>query len=124
MSRSGLRPVASVVLILCLAFLAAGCGGKSQSTSTGTVSPGTATRTFTTEELASFNGQNGQPAYVAVDGVVYDVTGSPNWPGGTHTKCPLGASAGKDLSQVLQQAPPRMRVYITAKPVVGKLKGS
>jgi predicted heme/steroid binding protein len=115
---------ASVALVLCLALLAAGCGGKSQSTSPGTVSPATGKRTFTTEELAAFSGQNGQPAYVAVDGVVYDVTGSPNWPGGTHTKCPLDASAGKDLSQVLQQAPPRMRAYITAKPVVGKLKGS
>ena len=32
------------------------------------------TRTFTAEELAKYNGQNGQPAYVAIDGTVYDVS--------------------------------------------------
>lgn len=31
--------------------------------------------TFNQTELAKYNGQDGQPAYVAVDGVVYDVTG-------------------------------------------------
>ena len=113
-----------MVIAACLLLLAAGCGGKSRSASPGTSSTGTGMRTFTTQELAAFNGQNGQPAYVAVDGVVVDVTGSPNWPGGKHTKCSLDAAAGRDLPQVLQQATPRMRSYITAMPVVGKLKGS
>ena len=31
-------------------------------------------KTFTISELAKYNGQNGMSAYVAVDGVVYDVT--------------------------------------------------
>jgi len=31
-------------------------------------------KTFTLNELAKYNGQNGQPAYVAVDGDVYDLT--------------------------------------------------
>lgn len=33
-----------------------------------------AEKTFTREELAKFNGQNGQPAYVAISGTVYDVS--------------------------------------------------
>jgi predicted heme/steroid binding protein len=40
-----------------------------------TSSPATTTvKTFTIAELSGYNGQNGQPAYVAVDGSVYDVT--------------------------------------------------
>ena len=40
--------------------------------------------TFNQTELAKYNGQDGQPAYVAVDGVVYDVTGVAAWAGGKH----------------------------------------
>jgi Predicted heme/steroid binding protein len=29
---------------------------------------------FTLEELKQYNGENGQPAYVAIDGIVYDVS--------------------------------------------------
>ena len=31
-------------------------------------------KTFTASELASYDGQNGRPSYVAVSGIVYDVT--------------------------------------------------
>lgn len=34
-----------------------------------------AEKTFTVEELKQFDGQDGHKAYVAVEGVVYDVTG-------------------------------------------------
>ena len=36
---------------------------------------------FSKAELAKFDGQNGQPAYVAVDGTVYDVSGKDAWKG-------------------------------------------
>ena len=33
-----------------------------------------ASRKFTRSELAQYNGQNGKPTYVAVNGIVFDVT--------------------------------------------------
>jgi len=49
---------------------------------------------FTLEELAIYDGANGRDAYVAVDGIVYDVSKEATWGGGTH----FGLYAGKDLS--------------------------
>jgi predicted heme/steroid binding protein len=51
-------------------------------------------RTFTLQELEQYNGQNGNPAYVAVNGVLYDVTNSGSWPSATH----FGLIAGRDLT--------------------------
>ncbi len=34
---------------------------------------------LTLDELAMYNGKDGQAAYVAIEGVVYDVTGIPSW---------------------------------------------
>ena len=42
------------------------------------------TRIFTAEELAKYNGQDGNPAYVAIDGTVYDVSNVPAWRNGKH----------------------------------------
>ena len=37
---------------------------------------------FTEKELGKYDGQNGNPAYVAIDGVVYDVTNVSAWKDG------------------------------------------
>lgn len=121
------------VLALVAVLAVAGCGGTTGGNKTepgvSQTSPGTTpsesggTRTFTIAELAKFNGQNGMPAYIAVDGIVYDVSGKPQWPEGDHTPCNLDAMAGKDLSVALQSAPSRMRGYVMALPVVGRLGG-
>lgn len=50
---------------------------------------------FTLQELSSFDGSGGKPAYVAVEGIVYDVSTHPGWGGGTH----FGLVAGRDLTQ-------------------------
>ena len=47
---------------------------------------------FTLEELATYNGQNGQPAYVAYNGIVYDVSDNQNWKNGKHN----GEKAGRN----------------------------
>lgn len=49
---------------------------------------------FTAEQLAQYDGSGGKPAYVAVNGIVYDVSMNPAWGGGSH----FGLIAGKDLS--------------------------
>lgn len=49
---------------------------------------------LTLEELSNYNGEGGRPAYVAVNGTVYDVSVNPAWGGGTH----YGLYSGKDLT--------------------------
>lgn len=56
---------------------------------------------FTMDELSKFNGKNGNPAYIAYKGRVYDVTGSSLWADGDH----LGHEAGQDLTMALEIAP-------------------
>ena len=57
---------------------------------------------FTLEELSKFNGTNGNPAYIAFKGKVYDVSDSSFWLEGDH----LGShQAGKDLTEEIDLAP-------------------
>ncbi|HMB15614.1 MAG TPA: cytochrome b5 domain-containing protein [Pelovirga sp.] len=72
---------------------------------------------MTLKELAQFNGQNGTPAYVAVSGVIYDMSSSKLWKDGNHE----GAhQAGQDLTEDLKTAP-HVRSLIERFPVVGQL---
>ncbi|WP_125763472.1 cytochrome b5 domain-containing protein [Companilactobacillus hulinensis] len=75
-----------------------------------------ADREFTLEELKQYNGQDGNKAYVAIDGVVYDMTDVKPWAGGKHH----GNVAGQDLSEVIPNAPHKKSV-LPKLPVVGKL---
>lgn len=56
---------------------------------------------YTLEELAKFDGKEGRLAYVAVDGIVYDVTDSKSWEDGAHA----GFEAGKDLTEEIKKSP-------------------
>lgn len=56
---------------------------------------------LTLEELAMYDGKNGNDAYVAVNGVIYDVTGVAAWTNGTHN----GNMAGTDVSSAINNAP-------------------
>lgn len=51
-------------------------------------------KVFTLEELGKYNGKNDTPAYVAVNGIVYDVSLQSAWGGASH----FGLTAGKDLT--------------------------
>lgn len=72
---------------------------------------------FTLEELSQNNGSNGTPAYIAVDGVVYDVSSQSTWGGGTH----FGLTAGKDLTKQFMSCHGKTQI-LNVLPKVGILK--
>ena len=72
---------------------------------------------FTLEELAKYNGKNMKAAYVADQGIVYDVSNSYLWKNGEHK----GHHAGRDLTEEISKAahgPGALMGF----PVVGTLK--
>jgi len=71
-------------------------------------------KTFTTDELSKYDGQNGNKAYVAVDGNVFDVT--PVFENGSH----FGHFAGRDLSSQFYTR--HVKSSISKYPVVGIYK--
>ena len=73
---------------------------------------------FTLEELAEFDGRDGHPAYVAYEGVVYDVSESAMWGEGDHEG---QHKAGGDLTAEHADAP--HDVYVTDFTEVGRLVG-
>lgn len=58
-------------------------------------------KVFTLDELKTYDGQNGNPAYVAVSGIVYDVTNVKGWNNGSHQ----GMTAGTDLTSTIGSSP-------------------
>ena len=73
--------------------------------------------TFTIDELAKFNGKNGNPAYVAVNGVIYDVTNNAAWAAATH----FGLTAGRDLTNQFSSCHQGQQQILNTLPVVGRL---
>lgn len=73
---------------------------------------------MTRQELAQFDGREGQPAYVAINQSVYDVSESPMWEDGLHHG---QHQAGQDLTEELKTAP-HVRAVVERFPVVGKLE--
>jgi len=72
---------------------------------------------LTLEELKQFDGKNGNPAYVAVDGIIYDVTNVAKWKNGDHN----GYSAGNDLTDIIKNKSPHGVKNLEGLPVVGKI---
>lgn len=75
-----------------------------------------AERLFTESDLKRYNGERGQPAYIAFGGVVYDVSGCPKWPGGLHEGLHF---AGQNLTDALIDAPHSREVF--ARPCVKRV---
>ena len=73
---------------------------------------------FSREELATFNGENGQPVYIAHDDKVYDVSESKLWKTGSHMQ---RHQAGTDLTEDIGAAPHGIEVF-EKFPQVGILK--
>lgn len=72
---------------------------------------------LTPTQLEAYDGTNGAKAYVAVDGVIYDVTSAEEWNNGTHAGLHL---AGTDASDVIESAPHGKSV-LSNLPIVGTL---
>jgi len=72
---------------------------------------------FTVEELAQYDGKDGRKAYVAFEGLVYDVSESAMWLDGEHVAM---HDAGVDLTVEQGDAP--HDAYITDFPLVGSLE--
>lgn len=60
---------------------------------------------FTLAEIAEFDGKNGNLCYVAISGVVYDMSTADNWSNGTHTSSGGRANCGEDLTNVISSSP-------------------
>jgi len=73
---------------------------------------------MTKEELAKFDGCDGRAAYVAVSGVIYDVSSSPLWKDGQHEGT---HQAGQDLTAELKLAP-HVRTLVERFPVIGQIE--
>lgn len=75
---------------------------------------------ITLEELSSYDGKDGRPVYVAVEGSIYDLTQSRLWRGGEHDPSHGEAFAGRDLTEVLKESPHGDK-HLKRFPIVGYL---
>lgn len=73
-------------------------------------------RAFSPAELSRLDGTRG-PAHVACDGLVYDVSKSPEWRGGLHRNLHW---AGQDLTVAIRDAP-HGKATLDRCPCVGRL---
>ena len=72
---------------------------------------------FTMDEIAQFDGKEGRPAYIVVDGIVYDVTNVGPWRSGSH----YGFESGGDVTKALENAAPHGANLLNQAEIVGKI---
>ena len=76
------------------------------------------TKTFTLEEISKYNGKDGKPAYVVINGTVYDVTDNPYWKEGQH----FGVKAGTVLTDSFYSSHLKNPEILKKLRVVGVIK--
>ncbi len=119
-SRSDKRTITLTALVLSLTLLLTACGGGAAKTGDSTSqSTSGQEQVFTLEQLAEFDGKEGRPAYIAVDGIVYDVSDIPQWSGGSHAGGSI--TAGKDYSEEIRSVSPHGTSVLSRAPQVGTL---
>ena len=75
------------------------------SSSGGAVVDESVSRSYTLEELALYDGKDGNDCLVAVDGDVYLIEGFALWVGGEHITSGGRARCGFDLTEVIDESP-------------------
>ena len=75
------------------------------------------TKEFTLEELSMYDGKNNRPAYVAINGSVYDVTGVQGFMNGQH----FGVKSGTDATNDFRRCHDNKREILEGLRVVGVL---
>ncbi len=73
---------------------------------------------LTLEELAQYDGLEGRKAYIAVDGIIYDVTDISQWKDGLHQG---RFQAGQDYSEEIRSESPHGTKMLDRAPKVGVL---
>jgi predicted heme/steroid binding protein len=120
-----------IITFALISWILAGCGAAPTASSLTTPAPTQAAESaeataaqagatptgkiFTADELAKYDGKNGNPAYIAVDGVVYDVTNVSEWKNGLHNG---RFQAGKDYTEEIMKSP-HGKAKLNGVPVVG-----
>lgn len=110
--------VISVILPLVLVISSCGSPAQTEAPPPEPAAEMEELTVFTVETLAEFDGKEGRPAYVAVDGLVYDFTDLGRWSGGTHN----GYEAGQDLTEALHEISPHGERVLSRAPIVGTLE--
>lgn len=93
----------------------------SAKSSSGDVSS-LANRSFTLQELARYDGKDGNQCLVAVDGDVYLIEGFDLWKDGEHIPSGGRARCGLDLTEVIDKESPHGRSKLQLLKKVGTLQ--
>lgn len=110
--------VAQIITLVAALMVLTACGNGSTAPAAATADTAVTQVELTLDELAQYNGKDGNPPYIAVDGVIYDVTNVPQWRNGEHN----GFSAGNDLTEQIKNISPHGVSKLKGLPVVGTLK--
>lgn len=122
-----------LAMLMSILLVTTACGSTAKKNDANPVSQDTASETvaptetaapaeleLTLDELSKYNGMDGQPAYIAVDGIIYDVTDSLKWKNGKHN----GFQAGNDLTDKIKNVSPHGLKVLERLNKVGTLKTS
>lgn len=70
---------------------------------------------LTLDDLSYYDGTDGKRAYVAVEGIVYDMTDSDYWRNGGHN----GYQSGQDLTDAINRVSPHGPAFLDRVPKIG-----
>jgi len=126
-----IRKIVPIVLLALVALTLTACGISTTAATTAPVTTAATTvttasttaaltttqRVFTAQDLAQYDGDGGTTAYIAVNGIVYDVTGVDEWTNGWHKGVHL---AGTDATAAFADSP-HSASFLNQLDVVGTL---